>query len=413
MQDGRPNTSASTYPVVARWLLLLTAVGITYGSLYPFNFVPTQVSLERIGTILMSDWQNELGIPNIFANIVLFVPYGLFGALAFPSLTKSTRWFFILGSAAILAFGIQVVQVWFPGRVPTVADGIINMGGVLLGMALALFPPIRSALSGSDKHKERTYALPLLLLLTWLAYRWFPFVPSLDVFILKQGLKPLLLHTEWRPLNFIHNLTAWLVFALLWQQCRFREALLWLVIPGSLLVQLFVADNPILLHNILAALIAAPLWYLLNWLFQRPAVPISLLLIIMLFLMGFRPFELSLPSSFRWVPFTGFLSGNMMVNTSSLLEKLFLYGSLVWLTLSITRSRALSLLLPMAVTGIIELVQIWLAGRGAEITDPLLCAILWWVIIREQILTSALTRPPPAADERGRRLTVEGVVEGG
>lgn len=381
------NTPASNRPIIARWLLLLTAIGITYGSLYPFKFASREVSLERIITVLISDWQDELSIPNIFANIVLFVPYGLFGALAFPGLTKNKRCLLILTSAAILAFGIQVIQIWFPFRVPTMADGIINMVGVLLGMALAASSLAQSAFADVDKRKEGMYGLPLLLLLTWLAYRWFPFVPSLDVFALKQGLKPLLLHTEWRPLNFIHNLTAWLVFALLWQHCRFRETRLWLVIPGSLAVQFFVADNPILLHNILAAMIAPPLWFLLKRVFQQPAVPITLLLIVMLLLMGLRPFETSPPSAFQWVPFTGFLSGNMMVNTSSLLEKLFLYGSLIWLILNVTRSRTASLMLPIVITGSIELAQIWLVGRGAEITDPLLCAMIWWVIIKEQELT--------------------------
>lgn len=386
MQKKTPplNTPASTYPVVAQWLLLLTAVGITYGSLYPFDFAPAQVSLERVITILVSDWRNELGIPNIFANIVLFVPYGLFGALAFPNMPKSIRLLFILISAAILAFGIQVVQIWFSGRIPTVADGIINMGGVLLGMVLTLFSPVRSALLRVDSQARPLYALPLLLLLTWLAYRWLPFVPSLDVFVLKQGLKPLLLHTEWRPLNFIHNLVAWLVFAVLWRQCRFRETFLWLVIPGSLLVQVFIANNPVLLHNILAAIIAPALWFVFRRVFQRPEIMIVALLIGMLFLQGFRPFEISTPSSFQWLPFAGFLSGNMLINTSSLLEKLFLYGSLVWLTLDSTRSRLLSLLLPVAVTAAIEIAQVWLVGRGAEITDPILCALIWLVATRER-----------------------------
>lgn len=378
------NTFVSSHAVTARWLLLISAVGITYGSLYPFDFVPKQVTLDQIALILMSDWQNELSIPNIFANIVLFIPYGLFGALAFPGATKGIRLFVVLSSAAILAFGIQVVQIWFPLRIPTVADGIINMGGVLIGITVAAFPPIRSALSGFGNKTQHTAALPFLLLLTWLAYRWLPFVPTLDIFMLTQGLKPLLLHMEWRPLNFIHNLVAWLVFAALWRQCCFRETLLWLIIPGSLLVQVFIADNPVLLHNIGAAAIAAPLWFILSNLFRRPELMVLSALVGLLFLMGLRPFEIGSSSSFKWLPFAGFLSGNMLVNTSSLLEKLFLYGSLVWLMLDISRSRLPSLLLPILITGTIEIAQIWLVGRGAEITDPILCLLIWLVAIRER-----------------------------
>lgn len=396
------NTHTSNPATTAQWLLLISAAGITYGSLYPFEFIPAQVSLRDIVVILLSDWRDELGIPNIFANIILFVPYGLFGALAFPRQTTSMRLFIVLSTAAILAFGIQVVQIWFPFRVPTVADGLINMGGVLLGMTLALFPPIRSALSGLGSKTEHTHVLPLLLLLTWLAYRWLPFVPTLDVYMLIQGLKPLLLHLEWRPLNFIHNLVAWMVFVVLWQQCRFRENLLWLVVPGSLLVQVFIADNPVLLHNILAAVVVLPLWFTLGRLCRRPEVIVMMLLVGLLFLMGLRPFETGSPSSFKWLPFAGFLSGNMLVNTASLLEKLFLYGSLVWLMLNISRNRFISFLLPVLITSIIEIAQIWLVGRGAEITDPILCVLIWLVALREggtshdtphRLSTSAMDAP--------------------
>lgn len=377
------NTHTSNPATTAQWLLLISAAGITYGSLYPFEFIPAQVSLRDIVVILLNDWRDELGIPNIFANIILFVPYGLFGALAFPRQTTSMRLYIVLSTAAILAFGIQVVQIWFPFRVPTVADGLINMGGVLLGMTLALFPPIRSALSGLGNKTEHTHVLPFLLLLTWFAYRWLPFVPTLDVYMLIQGLKPLLLHLEWRPLNFIHNLVAWMVFVVLWQQCRFRENLLWLVVPGSLLVQVFIADNPVLLHNILAAVVVLPLWFTLGRLCRRPEVIVLMLLVGLLFLMGLRPFETGSPSSFKWLPFAGFLSGNMLVNTASLLEKLFLYGSLVWLMLNISRNRFISFLLPVLLTSTIEIAQIWLVGRGAEITDPILCALIWLVALRE------------------------------
>lgn len=390
------STRLSDRPVISRWLLLLTAMGITYGSLYPFNFAPTPVSLERILTILLSDWQDALRLPNIFANIVLFVPYGLFGIFAFPSLTARKRWLTILSSAAILAFGIQIIQVWFSGRVPTAVDGVINMSGAIIGMGLAWFPPIRTILSGFNTRKRDVYAVPLLLLLSWLAYRWFPFVPSLDVFVLKQGLKPLLLDPEWRPLNFIHNLTAWLLFATLWRHCRFRDTLLWVVIPGSLCVQFFIADNAILLHNVLAAFIAPPLWFALYRTLKRPEAPITLLLIATLLLMGLSPFETAPPSSFKWIPFAGFLTGNMMINTASLLEKLFLYGSLVWLILSMSRNKCAALLVPLMITGGIEVAQVWLAGRGAEITDPVLCLMLWWLILTEQKATAVPTRSTPA-----------------
>lgn len=395
--------TANSSFVIPRWLWFLTSIGVIYGSLYPFHFTPEAVTVRQAITILLSDPQAALGAPNIFANIVLFVPYGLFGMLALTHLRPTRRDFLVLTSSALLAFGIQVIQIWFSGRSPTVVDGVINMAGVLLGMAIAILPPVHWTLGYLNSRVGQAYTLPLLLLLTWLAYRWFPMVPTLDVFLLKQELKPLLLQTEWRPFNFIHNLVAWLVFAALWRQCGFRESLLWLMIPGSLLVQMIMADNPVLLHNILAAVMAPLLWVLVKALVRQPEWVIALLLAGMLILQGLRPFEIA-PSAFKWIPFAGFLSGSMMVNSASLLEKLFLYGSFVWLMLSVTRSRTLALLAPVALMTAIEIAQIWISGRVAEITDPILCLLIWWVAIKEYP-----TRPPEkrASALMPTELTVE------
>ncbi len=384
----------------ARWLLLLTAAGITYGSLYPFSFRPGSIPPAEVVHVLLSGWRDELGLPNIVANLILFIPYGLFANLALPTWSRPARWSAVILSGAILAFGIQVVQVWFSGRTPTIIDGFINMAGLGMGMLLAGLPWFRTMLSSANLSDKRLHSLPFLLLIAWLAYRWFPLAPSLDVTALKHSLKPLILEREWRPLSFARNLAAWLAFAWLWNQCRFPSALLWLVIPGSLVIQVLIANNPVLLHNLAAALLAPVLWAAIRTMLSRPEKLLLLLLVVMVIVQGLQPLQWG-AGSFRWVPFSGFLTGNMMVNTSSLLEKLFLYGSMVWLTLAAVRPRWVALLLPVAVTGSIEIAQIWLVGRVAEITDPLLCALLWHFAVSYQPATPGMhenTRPVSARD---------------
>jgi hypothetical protein len=85
-------------------------------------------------------------------------------------------------------------------------------------------------------------------------------------------------------------------------------------------------------------------------------------------------------SSFQWLPFHGFLSGSMFVNLLSLLFKLYLYGALVWLALRATSRPWAALLIPVAATALLEITQTQVAGRVAEITDPVLCALIWSVL---------------------------------
>ncbi|MFV8835839.1 VanZ family protein [Aquisalimonas sp.] len=362
----------------ARLLLLFSAVGIIYGSLYPFRFEFAPMALSDAAEVLLTDWRGEFRPVNVLTNVLLFVPYGLFGAVALAAWHWLPRWLLLYLSAAVIAFGLQVAQLWLPGRVPTFADGAINMVGTVAGATIARLPGVHALMTHTGRHARQALALPFLLMLCWVAYRWFPFVPSVDVFSIKDGLRPLLLEPELRPLDAFHNAVAWIVFACLWEQCRLSWWWLWLVIPGVVVAQVGITANPLVLHNVMGAAAALLVWTGLRYGFRRPIEPVILLLLAMLVVQGLRPFELA-QGAFLWLPFQGFLHGNMTVNLLSLIEKLFLYGSLVWLTLEASQSRVTALLLPAVMVAGIEIAQIWIASRTAEITDPLLCVAFWGV----------------------------------
>ncbi|MDX2223899.1 MAG: hypothetical protein SFV21_14205, partial [Rhodospirillaceae bacterium] len=92
---------------------------------------------------------------------------------------------------------------------------------------------------------------------------------------------------------------------------------------------------------------------------------------------GLMPFELrAAQGSFQMVPFAGFEQGSMMVNLQSFLEKVFLYGSLVWLVGQAGGSTAFSLLFGLVYSTAIEVAQMFIVGRTAESTDPVLCLVL-------------------------------------
>ena len=69
-----------------------------------------------------------------FANVVLFIPFGLLITLLVP-----TRWWWVVVvGLVVVAAGIELGQALFlPGRVPSIGDVLANSLGGAIGVALA------------------------------------------------------------------------------------------------------------------------------------------------------------------------------------------------------------------------------------------------------------------------------------
>ncbi|MCK7579184.1 MAG: hypothetical protein MZV65_27950 [Chromatiales bacterium] len=87
---------------------------------------------------------------------------------------------------------------------------------------------------------------------------------------------------------------------------------------------------------------------------------------------GRRP----LPALLSLLPFSGFLSGNMLVNAEALLEKVFLYGATIWLLMRGGMPLRWSSSLVVLALLLQELAQTQAVNGTAEITDPLLAVAL-------------------------------------
>jgi hypothetical protein len=94
-----------------------------------------------------------------------------------------------------------------------------------------------------------------------------------------------------------------------------------------------------------------------------------------LLLAGLWPFAITANAGeFHWIPF----SGNLLLTRDyrPLLDQIFLYAALLWaLTLSFGRLTFAFVAALMLITAI-ELGQLWMPDRRAEITDPLLVVLL-------------------------------------
>jgi hypothetical protein len=97
----------------------------------------------------------------------------------------------------------------------------------------------------------------------------------------------------------------------------------------------------------------------------------------LLLVRGLAPYHWS-PSAipFSWIPFRGFLDSNWSSAGLVLLNKSFLYGTVVWLFRTARYSYISSTLGLAVLLTMIEAVQTYLPGRSPEVTDPIMIMVL-------------------------------------
>ncbi len=101
------------------------------------------------------------------------------------------------------------------------------------------------------------------------------------------------------------------------------------------------------------------------------------MLVVVIISSGLSPYKLlTTIQDLKFIPFYGFLGGSMFVNTASLLEKIFLYGSLIWLFQQAGIRLLLAIMITASLTFMVELAQLVFVGHVAEITDPVLVILI-------------------------------------
>jgi hypothetical protein len=99
------------------------------------------------------------------------------------------------------------------------------------------------------------------------------------------------------------------------------------------------------------------------------------------------------------VPFRNSLSGDWELGYSVLFEKTFWYSAALWLWMRAGSSATGAAVLTAGLLAAIEIAQIWLPARSAEITDPLL-AIALAAMLRSIARPDGPRRGQPARAQR-------------
>lgn len=376
MAPTRP--TRSTIP----WLTAAVIALIAYGSLYPFNFKPgTHEGLfAALGQL---SWARA-GRGDRIANVLLYLPLGFCLYLWLNTRFnrgRSVAMATLFGT--LLSLAIEVAQVYLSSRVPSLADLVLNIGGTLLGAIGGLGWAGLTQLMHLPTRAEKQTRDPgaALIIGLWLAWRFAPFVPQLDLGKLKAALRPLFDPT-FDFVTVLIFLTCWLVVnqavAALVSRPRRLETLL-LLMAAVLIGRLVVASQAFVPAELLALLLLLPMVVLMHRLRPKPRRAALVLAVVALMVIEeLAPFDFSQQAArFDFWPFMGWFSdglenGLLSIDWVQMFGKLFLYGALLWVIREWGASTDFAFGVMLTIAVVIETLQIWLPGEYASITDPLL-----------------------------------------
>lgn len=378
-----------------RALFAIIASIIIYGSIFPFDFVwPSfeQVSWWEWTTSIEQRTTNG----DRLSNLLIFVPLGFFGYFYNPFKSKLfiNRLLTVLLVCGVFAYLLQLAQFFTPRRVPTVGDVFYNVWGALFGIILGSLIE-----SFFNKNRElsrdwfQKYSVSAAIAFFGLLFFLFPFFFQVDIDIFVQGANPIwtppwilpihafVLFAYWLSLLMLLKYNEWLVFTLK-TQVMFIFAVFFLKIIS--------AHNYIDLNWIIAACCAL---IIVNKVPGKLLAPICLGgLSIALILSAILPWKVKMIfGDFNYIPLNSYLNGSLWLNTRLFLEKIFLYGSLLFFAKAIFGNWKLSMFFSLGLVLMVELLQLFISLGQADITEVLIVLVLAYIFQQlENVKTSEL-----------------------
>ena len=302
-----------------------------------------------------------------------------------------------------LSVVIELTQFYDVTRETAMSDVYANAAGTLLG-----------TLAGASLKSDKTFVpfltdvrrqpFVLLLIISWLAYRLCPFVPVIDLHKYWNALKPLWFEPQFSPLQLVRHTAAWLAIAALLEalvgNSRSRIALV-LLLLGTLFGRVLIVGIVLSPGEVAGGFLAAVVWAaVLSRIRQRAAIN-ALTFLTVVIVAGLSPFQFHTRSgSFDWIPFDGLMNAPIGGAMLSFFEKVFTYGTLVWLTTRAGCPWRTATAASAAILLAIEICQVYLPGRSCEITDPIILLIVSGIMS----LMSEYPVPPVTAPQNSISL---------
>jgi VanZ family protein len=167
-------------------LAALYGLAIVFASLQPF--APWIDPMPGTPFWFLAPWPLRWTRFDVIANIIAYVPFGIFVALVPQRARPAARAVLALAAGTALSFALETLQMYLPPRVANLEDLVCNAAGALLGglagASLVRAERTRRGLSGL-RHRifmsGRLGDLGLALLALWLVAQTNPGIPLFAV----------------------------------------------------------------------------------------------------------------------------------------------------------------------------------------------------------------------------------------
>jgi glycopeptide antibiotics resistance protein len=192
--------SAPRRKQLSRFLFIVSALFIVYGTTIPFSF-----------TLNPSEWANRWirinwyplrpGYSNSLfddlQNILLFLPFGFMGWTAVRDKSRRMKAFWLVGASCLLSAFVESVQILSNTRTPALTDIFFNTFGGAIGVVAAMItrkwvhafgqhPEVRGFAASEAAYPALVFAVLVLI------GQWAPFDFSLDFGQFKHKVRQLL-----------------------------------------------------------------------------------------------------------------------------------------------------------------------------------------------------------------------------
>ncbi len=356
---------------------------ILYGSLYPGVPHPGGAPPAAAIDYLLHSWPRSFD-PRIavdaLLNVLIYVPLGWLGYLSLTGAPRGVRLTAAVGFGCALSFTVELAQFYLEGRVTSLLDVASNSCGTAAGVigAQLLDALLARRLARWREPLVRERAA-VVLILCWLSYHLFPFVPSIGFYRLAVRLHAMLaVSAAALPAETLAGMAEWLAIGvLLGSIAGTSTPPLLVALLAVLPARLLIVHQQLTLAELLGALLGVAL-NLALWRGRWQARAAAVLLLVSLAISGLAPFHFSdTAASFSWRPFhASFHTANWEPAGIVLLRKVFRYGAFLWLASRCGMRLGSSAAVLSSMLFAIEIAQTHLPGRTPEITDPILALLM-------------------------------------
>jgi VanZ family protein len=284
----------------------------------------------------------------------------------------------VVVSGVALSVSMELIQFYLPDRYTSMSDVYANGAGTLFGAAAAVM--LRHKMRLSLVGIIEWHPFVALLIASWLGYRLFPFVPVIDLHKYWHAIQPLVLAPKLPPFDVYRHTVIWLGIGLMLERLfgltRSRISIM-LLATAVLFARIFIVEKVLSPAEVVGSVLAALVWFAVLSRARIRAVLLAALFATVVVIQALQPFQFSPPAHpFGWIPFLSLIKASPEAGVLSFFEKVFMYGSLIWLTVRAGCSLIVAATLGGALVLALKCAQVYLPDRSPEITDVIILLAL-------------------------------------